>query len=349
VTVDSADEKAFHRNLDSLRNAVSDQQIKYLVVFESDPAVSDTNVFVVTNSDNYYTLGRFEARISRIVSERRLARSDVNLPVDSVLALTRGLDLRTQDTKGERVSSEVKLFGSIIFVMLIYLMILTYGATLMRSVIEEKNSRIIEVIVSSVSPFQLMLGKIAGMALAALTTVTIWIAMGLALVMYSGSISLEIDPAIMNVIFNPLVVSGFALFLVFGFVLYSAFFAFIGSIVNTDKESQNFMWPVVLMLMVPVLTGSTVIRDPFTPWAVALSYLPPFAPTMMVMRIMFIAPTATGYSLFSGILGEMVLSLIILIVFTVFFIWVVGRIFRVGIFMYGKRPTLSEIVKWVRY
>jgi len=153
----------FNKFNDSLRNEINEKNLKYFLVVKPDAYLSDDNLYLVTNSDNFTTLRRFEYRLSNILSSKRLEMTNVNLPVDSVLSLTRRIDLKLQDTKGEAIPFQIKYFGGIIFVMLMFGMIITYGTMVMRSVIEEKNSRIMEVLVSSVSPFELMLGKIMGL------------------------------------------------------------------------------------------------------------------------------------------------------------------------------------------
>ncbi|RME31148.1 MAG: hypothetical protein D6800_01060 [Candidatus Zixiibacteriota bacterium] len=161
--------------------------------------------------------------------------------------------------------------------------------------------------------------------------------------------SLELDPSISRIVSNPLIVVFFVLFLVGGYLLYSAIFALIGSIVNSDKEAQNFIFPVVMLLILPVMVGMSLVQNPDAGWALALSFIPLTSPTMMMMRIAFLAPTATQYSLVSGILGESILSFVLLVLGVTATVWVAARIFRVGILMYGKRPTLPELVRWARH
>jgi len=137
--------------------------------------------------------------------------------------------------------------------------------------------------------------------------------------------------------------------MIVGYILYSTIFSLIGSIVNNEKEAQAFIFPVTMSLILPVMIGIHIVQEPNSTLSLALSYIPFFAPTTMMMRIIFVAPTVTEYSFFSGILGESILSFLILVVSTLIIIWLTARIFRVGILMYGKRPTLPEIVKWIKY
>ncbi len=349
INIPPGDSSRFNRLDDSLRSAINEKNLKYALVIKPSPALADTNLYLITNSDNFQSINRIEQSLTDIISATRLEMSNVNLPVDSVLSLTKQVNLPLRDTKGESIPFVVKYFAALIFIMLMYMMIITYGTTLMRSVIEEKNSRIMEVLVSSVSPFQLMLGKVIGLGLAAFTQVAVWVVLGLGIFFFSGAMAFEIDPSLSRMVFNPVIVVFFVLLFVSGYIMYSTIFALIGSIVNSDKEAQNYIFPVTIMLIAPVIVGSAVIQDPYVPWAVVMSYIPFFAPTMMLQRITFIAPTATHYSLFSGIVGEAILSFLVIVASTLVIIWITGRIFRVGILMYGKRPTFPELVRWVKY
>jgi ABC-2 type transport system permease protein len=334
--------------LDQFRPRIADQELRYLLVIDGNPLDSGSALYLVTNTDDYIATNRFESKLSYALSTRRLERSNVNLPVDSVMALTGRIDLRTQTTKGESISSEVKLITAFIFGFLVYMMIIVYGTNLLRSVIEEKNSRIIEVLLSSVSSFQLMMGKIVGHSFATITTVGIWVVFGLALIFSAGAYSLELDPSLLAVAFNPVVLIVFALALTFGYTIYSSLFAILGSILNNDSEAQNYIFPIVIVVLVPVVMTGSIVRDPYATWVQVMALIPVFTPTIMTARVVTLAPTAESYSLFSGIVGESILSFVILVLGTIGMIWIAGRIFRVGILMTGKRPTFAEIVKWVR-
>ena len=146
-----------------------------------------------------------------------------------------------------------------------------------------------------------------------------------------------------------MIVVFFVLFMIVGYLLFSTIFALIGSIVNNEKEAQSFIFPITMSLILPVMVGIHIVQEPNSTLSLALSYIPFFAPTTMMMRIIFLAPTVTEYSLFSGILGESILSFIILVISTLIVIWLTAKIFRIGILMYGKRPTLPELVKWIKY
>ena len=235
--------------------------------------------------------------------------------------------------------------GGIIFVMIIFMTIIGYGQILMRSIIEEKNSRIIEVMVSSVSPFQLMAGKVIGLGLASLTQIGVWFIFGIAIYNFRGN--LEISPQITETIFNPVFLTYFVLYLLIGYIMYSTIFALIGSIVNTDKEAQNFIFPITMTLILPVMIAMYIIQEPDSTIAVTLSLIPLFTPTMMILRLNYIG--ADSFSLANPMILEATVGILLTAATTLLIIWITAKIFRIGILMYGKRPTLPEIIKWMRY
>ena len=345
LPADASDE--FERINDSLRALITDKELKYFLVVKPGVEYSDSNVYLVTNSDNFLSLNRFEDAVSNEGSTIRLRNSEINLTIDSVLALTDPVDLTIRDTKGESIPFQVKYFGALIFIGIMFGMIIGYGQMVMRSVIEEKSSRIMEVLVSSVTPFQLMLGKILGLGAATMTQVGIWFLAGILMYMTRGT--LDVDSAIERIAFDPIIISFFVLFLISGYLLFSTLFALIGSIVNNEKEAASFVAPITIFMMLPFVLGISVIQDPNSTMATVLSMIPFTAPTMTMMRLVFVVPTLTEYSLFSGIIGEAALSLIIVIVAIGGMIWLTAKIFRIGILMYGKRPTLPELMKWIKY
>ncbi|MEW6412853.1 MAG: ABC transporter permease [Candidatus Zixiibacteriota bacterium] len=345
--IDVADSARFIAVEDSLRALIANEELKYTLVVGPDAYLCDSCMYMITNSDKFRTMKRFEDRLSNILSSVRLEVSDVNLGVDSVLSLTRQVELPTRDAKGESLPFVVKYLGSLLFVMLMFGMIMAYGQMVMRSVIEEKSSRIMEVMISSVTPFQLLLGKILGLGAATFTQAAVWIIIGSGI--YSMKATLNIDPSVDRLVFNPAIAVFFVLFLVTGYLLYSALFAFIGSIVNSEKEAQNFVFPITMSMVLPVMIAMYVVQEPNSPVSIALSMFPFFTPTMMTMRVVFMAPTLQSYSLFSGILAQATIGFVIVTLSVIGMIWLTSKVFRIGILMYGKRPTLPEIMRWVKY
>jgi len=327
--------------LDSLVRA---KEIKSYLVINQNAEVDDS-IVLVAKSFGFRTNSRFEKRLSDILSGIRLNKSEVNLEIDSILNLTRRIDISQQAPGGLERDFMTMYMGGIVFVMIIFMTIITYGQVLMRSIIEEKNSRIIEVMISSVSPFQLMAGKIIGLGLANLTQVGIWLVIGVGIYSFRGDLNISAD--ITATLFNPVFIGFFLAYMMIGYIMYSTLFALIGSIVNTDKEAQNFIFPITMALILPVMTAMYIIQEPDSVLTVTMSLIPIFTPTLMILRMNFIGVEAFTFA--NPIILEATIGVIITSLTTLLIIWLTSKIFRVGILMYGKRPTLPEIFKWMRY
>ena len=258
----------------------------------------------------------------------------------------------------------------------IYLMIFLYGSQVMRGVIEEKTNRIVEVIVSSVKPFQLMLGKIIGVALVGLTQFILWIVLTLIISTSVNTFILKDQIAdtakhnsqiekvmqndltagvdkmekvgspneVIDLINNakninvPKVLLCFAFYFLFGYLLYAALFAAIGSAVDSEADTQQFILPVTIPLIASFIIAQSVVTDPDSSMAQFFSIFPLTSPIVMMVRLPFDVPT-----------WELVLSMISLIVGFLFFTWIAGKIYRTGILMYGKKPSWKELGKWLFY
>ncbi|RAR46874.1 ABC transporter permease [Flavobacterium lacus] len=261
--------------------------------------------------------------------------------------------------------NEIKLFLGGAFGYLIMMFIVIYGNFVMRSVIEEKTNRIIEIIISSVKPFQLMMGKIIGNSLAGILQFLIWTILGLILFfvfstifgMQMGATTAVSGEAVAAA--NP---SGFAeklplyinefkqlplftllfsfvIYFIGGFFLYSSFYAAIGAAVDNETDSQQFLLPIILPLILGVYVGFfTVLNDPHGTVATVFSIIPLTSPIVMLMRIPFGVPW-----------WQLVLSMILLYVTFFLVVWFAAKIYRVGILMYGKKPSWKELYKWMKY
>ncbi len=212
----------------------------------------------------------------------------------------------------------------------------------MRGVIEEKSSRVVEVIVSAIKPFHLMAGKVLGVGGVGLTQFLIW-----SLLVGGGSLygrnlvsSFTVGGDSITLPGMPLsLLFFFVLFFLLGYFLYATLYAGVGAMVNSDEEAQHLQLPLVALLIIPFMLMFHVIGNPNSGIAVLLSFIPFFTPIIMFMRIAVQTPP----------LWQILLSLILLGLSIGAMVWVVGKIYRVGILMYGKRPNLPELVKWFRY
>ena len=228
--------------------------------------------------------------------------------------------------RGRRMA---RMMVPFIFMYLIFLGIVGMGQHMISSIIEEKNSRIIEVLLSVVSPFELMAGKIAGLAAVGLVVMGLWGAAGFAAARWQG----------MPIDVSPDLAAYGLIYYVLGFVLFSALLAGAGSVCNTIKETQSLMMPVTLVLIIPMLVWPRLAQEPNGELARVLSYVPPVTPMVMVLRL------SSGAGVW---LGEVILSILVLGVSVLAATWAAAKVFRTGILLYGKRPSLREILRWLR-
>jgi ABC-2 type transport system permease protein len=311
----------------------------------------------------------FIGDIERVLNDKltRLNLEKANIDYAKIEAAKTKADIRLSKFSGEeslRWLNEIKIGIGFAFGYLIMMFIIIYGNMVMRSVIEEKTNRIIEIIISSVKPFQLMMGKIIGTSLAGILQFLIWAVLGVILFAIAGSLlglemggptmqgaaaveaasanSTAMVQSYINELLNlPLATMfiSFLLFFIGGYFLYSSIYAAIGAAVDSETDSQQFLLPIILPLMLGVYVGFfTVVNDPHGTVATVFSMIPLTSPIVMLMRIPFGVP-----------LWEIIVS--ILILFATFFlvVWFAAKIYRIGILMYGKKPTYKELFKWLKY
>lgn len=228
--------------------------------------------------------------------------------------------------------------------ILIYMSLFIYGAQVMRGVIEEKTSRIIEVIVSSVKPFQLMAGKIIGVGLVGLTQFVLWIGLSAAISYLVGHNASSQQSPVYTFVHNLGSNAGYELacfifYWITGFLFYSALFAAVGSAVDSETETQQFMFPITLpLLFTYILCVSYLFTVPDSPLAFWLSIIPLTAPVAMMMRLPFNVP---GW--------QLAISMVLMVIGFIFTTYIAARIYRVGILMYGKKTSFKELAKWFFY
>ncbi len=254
----------------------------------------------------------------------------------------------------------VKSVLSMLLMYVTFMFIIIYGVRVMRSVLEEKNNRVVEIIISSVKPFELMMGKILGVTMVALTQFVVWITMSVigALVLNTGfssipknipggneemmskfdllQIGTQISHSLLELNF-PLIIFVFIVFFLLGYIFYSSIYAAIGSAVDNETETQQFTLFAVLPLMVGMYGSFTFMNNPDGPLGFWLSIIPFTSPVAMIARIPYGVPT-----------WQIALSITLLLGTTIFMIFLAGKIYRVGILMYGNKATLKEIWKWIK-
>ena len=292
--------------------------------------------FRARTSSDFETQGALGSAVREALLRQSLRKHGAS--TDEIAAALKPVDVDTKKIENGKISESGGLamfFTAIMLMILLYTTILIYSMSVMRSVLEEKNSRIFEVLLSTATPKQLMAGKILGAAAVGVTQIAIWAIAAVpfaaqSLSMYGESFHLNLS--VMNMIF-------FAAFFILGFLLYSALAAALGSAVNSEQEAQQFQFFIMMPLIVSVVFMTPVIQRPHSALATVLSLIPFCTPLLMYTRILVETPPA----------WQIALSVVLLIGTIYAILAVCSRIYRVGILMYGKRPTLPEIVKWLKY
>ncbi|HKF45401.1 MAG TPA: ABC transporter permease [Thermoanaerobaculia bacterium] len=323
---------------EQLRGEVLKKKIDgYLVLDPTLIEKSQAEYYAITVSE-FVAMSQLERALNHILLKDKIEKR--GLPPALATDLEKRLDLKTLKVT-ERGTAEEKgagIFAAIIFMILMYTTFFMYGFQNLRGVIEEKTSRIVEVVIASVRPTELMLGKIFGIGLVGLTQYLIWsvIAMNLSLpavasAMTTGDMGVPTIPVSMIVYF--------ILFFLFGYFLYASIYTAIGAPFNTDQEAQQLaMIPGVFMVGCWAFYPA-VLNNPNGSVATFVSLFPLTSPLMMFLRTAVAEPP----------FWQVLLSMAILLLSTVGIAWAAGRIYRVGILMYGKKPTIPEILRWVRY
>jgi len=327
--------------------------------------VSEKIKFYSKESPSLSLISSLESKIEKRIGELKLKKMGVDL--SKISASKTYVNINQEDFEGVKKSkagSFLKLVFGGAAGYLLFMFIIIYGNLIMRSVIEEKSSRIIEVIISSVKPLQLMLGKIFGTSLAGITQFAIWVIL-IAILSFAASsffgIDLSANPqqemmtaAVSDVNANselqaliaelhslPLInlIVAFVLFFVGGYLLYSSLYAAIGAAVDNETDTQQFLMPVVILLVVGFYVGFfTALEDPHGTISVVFSYIPFTSPIVMLIRIPFGVP-----------IWEQILSLSVLIFSFLVTVWIAAKIYRVGILMHGKKPSYKDLIKWLKY
>ena len=324
--------------LNMQKSLIQNEDINALLVIPEDVVSEGKLDFYSKNVANFDLNRVLQNNISKIVIDHRLNQSGLDPAV--INDLTKGLHMSTIKISKSGKESERgfldEYFSTFIFILILYMTLIFSGSAVMRSIIQEKTSRIIEVLLGSANPFQLMAGKIIGQGSVGLTQYIIWSVFGILLVIYGGNV-MPLSEKYFS--FSPTIFIYFVVFYLLGYLFYSALFSAIGSITNSDQEAQQMIFPVIMFLIVPLMMLGVLVKNPDSTLITTMSMIPFFSPIMMFGRINISNPP------FIEVAG----SIIILILSIILVIWIVSKIFRVGILMYGKRPSLPEIIKWFSY
>ena len=316
------------------------------------------SVQLITNASSSMVIEQGIAeQISSIIEHDKLMAYNIE-NIETILAsVETNIELSTflndgtgQEATMESTSSGISYALGLILGMLLYMVIIIYGQMVLTSVVEEKASRVIDVMVTSASPFQLMLGKILGIASVALTQSAIWAVLVSAAskflvpALFSADVAMTND-MMMSAVVGTLGDTGYiallftyvALFIFGGFLLYASLYAASGSAVDSVQDGQQFNSLIMMPVILAIIVMMSVFNDPNSPMAFWASMIPFTSPIVMVARIPFGIPT-----------WEIVVSLVVLYLSFIFTTWLAAKIFRVGIFMHGKRPSWRELGRWIR-
>jgi ABC-2 type transport system permease protein len=319
-----------------LRDKVSSKAIDSYLWLTDDAIASGKVAWVSRNMAGSGERSRLGEKLNRVVQRARLSRNGLTGDqADVVLKPIKVQAVRIEHGKEAGDSSGMRFLEVVVMVMLLYVGVLLYGISVMRSVLEEKNSRVIEVLLSSATSTELMAGKLLGVGAVGLTQIVVWVIIAIAFAMPA----LAMQPDLDQLRVPPVVLAAFAAFFFLGYLLYSTIYAATGAISTTEQEGQQLQFVIVIPLVLSVFMLNAVVRTPDAPAVVWMSMIPFFSPLLMYARIVIQTPPA----------WQIALSLFLLVATIAGILVLCARIYRVGILMYGKRATLPEILKWLKY
>lgn len=322
----------------------------------------DSITFYGEEVPSFSVIDKIEEVIEKTLTDEKLLDKGVDL--DIIEDAKTAVSIHIENFTGEETSKlsnwiKAALGGATGYLLMMFIII--YGNMVMRSVIEEKTNRIVEVIISSVKPFQLMMGKIIGTTLAGITQFTIWILIISALLFglttflgidvsnintpASSAIAVtdvdKIELILLDILRLPLLKMAvfFLIYFIGGYFLYSSIYAAIGAAVDSETDTQQFIFPLIMPLMLAIYVGFfAVIENPHGTVSTAFSFIPLTSPIVMLMRIPFGVPW-----------WHLLISVVLLIASFLFTVWFGSKIYKVGILMYGKKPSYKELIKWLKY
>ncbi|WP_297983113.1 ABC transporter permease [uncultured Chryseobacterium sp.] len=329
-----------------------------------DQLEKDTKL-LVNKKIGFDTKMMVSSDLSNVIKKEKI--KSLGLKEDQLTDLDKNFDLKMQNVVENNQGDSDLAFGvksglSMVLMYATFMFIIIYGVRVMRSVLEEKNNRVVEIIISSVKPFELMMGKILGVTLVALTQFAVWITMSVigALFLNTGFAAMknqipggeqsaevvekfdiqqyatEISHTLLDMNF-PLIIFVFIIFFLLGYIFYSSMYAAIGSAVDNETETQQFTLFAIIPLMLGMYGSFTIMNNPDGPLGFWLSIIPFTSPVAMIARIPFGVPA-----------WQIALSIFLLLAFTLLMVYIAAKVYRVGILMYGNKATAKELWKWIR-
>jgi len=321
----------------------------YIIIPAIDWQTGMKNIkFITDKTHGSGTESMIERKLNIIWSETVNEKLGIDNDKKTVLS-TSSISIKEENQQNKNANSKVSATIGYASGFLIYFILLIYGSQVMMGVMEEKTNRIAEVVISSVKPFQLMLGKIVGISLVALTQFLIWIVC--VFLVYSAGKLMGSDNAIASSIVEgiqqsfasvnlPLILGCFAFYFMGGFFFYSSMYAAIGSAINEDvREAQSLSFPITLLIIFAIFMMTIAIQDPGGPIAVWGSIIPFTSPIVMMARLPFGVPGTVP-------VWQLIVSMALLVIGFLCTTWLAAKIYRTGILMYGKKPSWKEMLKW---
>jgi len=336
-----------------LKNDFSESNYYALLYIEGD------NFTLYSNQQISLTVSKaIENQLEQIIEHQKLKTAGIDLTILSEAQSTVNITTKIITENGSTTNSKAEASMGIGFIcgILIYMFIFMYGTMVMRGVIEEKTSRIVEVIISSVKPFQLMMGKILGVALVGLTQFALWILLTIVIAsvaelmfMDASSMTTELNSTQQSILLSELsnltgginlmqIFASFIFYFLAGYLMYSSLFAAVGSAVDAEADTQQFVLPITIPLILAFILIQPIMENPDGPLAFWMSIIPFTSPVIMMVRLPF------------GVANwELALSMCVLILSFVLTTYLAGKIYRTGILMYGKKTSYKELWKWLSY
>jgi ABC-2 type transport system permease protein len=324
-----------------LEARVRDKRLYGILAVKQDVNAEDAFQFYGRTVGDIKSIAEFQSALRRAVITLRFEQANIAVDKEVVAKLIAPVDMQTNEISNAGGSTKKGFmeayFGTFMFVMILFMTLLLYGIATMRGILEEKSSRVMEVLLGSVSPNELMTGKIFGIGLVGLTQVAIYAGTAGAVRFYLATHGGSEMAGVLSA-FSAGKMAYFFVFFLLGYFMYTALFACIGAVCNSEQEAQNLQAPVQMCLMLPMMATIFFVGQPDSTISVIVSLIPIFTPMVMFMRICVQTPPAWQIALSIGL--------------TIATTWLVFRgaakVFRIGILMYGKRPTIPEILRWAR-
>ncbi len=323
---------------DDLRAQVNSGGLDGYLVIPKDGATAE---FHTKNAGDFMLYEPLSSAINNALIAGRL--SDRGIHVDNIAAVVKGVDLKVVKVtkEGEAEDKGQTFMVGFVLAFLLYMTLIMYGVLTMRSVLEEKTTRIVEVLISALRPFQLLLGKIVGVAAVGFTQYLIWMTSAALLATYGSAMASAVRPgsSFPQIHVPGALLAYTAVYFVLGYFLYASLFAAVGAAASNEQDAQQLQWPVTLPLVFSFIMFQGVLRDPNSTMSVVLSEIPFFSPILMILRLA--AETPPWW--------QIALSIVLLALTMLGVVYFSARIYRVGVLMYGKRPSVVELFRWLRY